>query len=195
MRSDARWCLDAIGQGIRTESTMYTVAVAVVTLPQTTLAFSLPTVNISPEPLTVSVVPASVLWSPASWSGEILPATTWLVRIMVSVALSARTLFSVSAGILANASLVGAKTVTAGAEFSVSTSPAAWTAVTSVERTGLLLAAVATGSVAMREKEPLPSFGTAEQAAPNGSLIIPELVALLVELLLVDMGDVLLGAG
>jgi hypothetical protein len=47
----------------------------------------------------------------------------------------------------------------------------------------------------MPEKEPLPSFGTAEQAAPNGSLIIPELVALLVELLLVDMGDVLLGAG
>src|SRR6476646_916942 len=135
------------------------------------LAFSLPTVNISPEPLTVSVVPASVLWSPAILSGAIFPATTWFVRILVSVALSARTLFRVSAGILANASLVGAKTVMAGAEFSVSTRPAALTAVTSVESTGLLLAAVATGSVAMPLNEPLPSFGTAVQAVPKGWLI------------------------
>ena len=31
-----------------------------------------------------------------------------------------------------------------------------------------MLAAVATGSVAMPENEPLPSAGTAEQPAPNG---------------------------
>src|SRR4029078_8473908 len=132
------------------------------------LAFSLPTVNISPEPLTVSVVPASVLWSPAILSGAIFPATTWFVRIWVSVALSARPLFRVSAGILANASLVGANTVMAGAEFSVSTRPAALTAVTSVESNGLLLASVATGSVAMPLNAPLPSFGTAVHAAPKG---------------------------
>jgi hypothetical protein len=33
----------------------------------------------------------------------------------------------------------------------------------------LLLAAVATGSVAMPAKDPLPSCGSAEQAGPNGS--------------------------
>ena len=60
---------------------MYTVALAVVTLPQTMLAFCLPTVNISPEPLTVTVVPASVVWSPAILSGAIFPATTWFVTI------------------------------------------------------------------------------------------------------------------
>src|SRR6478736_1812068 len=144
------------------------------------LAFSLPTVSISPEPLTVSVVPASVLWSPAILSGAIFPATTWFVRI----------LFSVAAGILANASFVGAKTVMAGAEFSVSTRPAALTAVTSVESTGLLLAAVATGSVAMPLNEPLPSFGTAVQAAPKGWLI-----ASVVELLDAVVGTELLVEG
>jgi len=35
-----------------------------------------------------------------------------------------------------------------------------------------LLAAVATGSVAMPEKEPFPSAGTAEQPAPNGLAIM-----------------------
>jgi hypothetical protein len=41
----------------------------------------------------------------------------------------------------------------------------------------LLLAAVATGSVAMPEKEPFPVAGTAEQAGPNGAvamLSLPE---------------------
>jgi hypothetical protein len=48
----------------------------------------------------------------------------------------------------------------------------------------------------MPEKEPLPSFGTAEQAAPNGSPIIPELVEPLLDvLLLVDMGVELLVDG
>jgi hypothetical protein len=42
------------------------------------------------------------------------------------------------------------------------------TAVTSVDRTGLLDAAVVTGSADMPEKLPLPLLGTAEQPAPNG---------------------------
>jgi hypothetical protein len=40
--------------------------------------------------------------------------------------------------------------------------------VTSVDRTGLLLAAVATGAVAMPLKEPAPLAGTAEQPGPKG---------------------------
>ncbi|GAA0276508.1 hypothetical protein GCM10009539_75400 [Cryptosporangium japonicum] len=39
---------------------------------------------------------------------------------------------------------------------------------TRVESTGLLLAAVATGSWAMPEKDPDPEAGTAEHAEPNG---------------------------
>src|SRR3954447_6956057 len=53
--------------------------------------------------------------------------------------------------------------------FSVSTRPAALTAVTRVDRAGLLLAAVATGSCDMPSNEPLPEVGTAEQPAPNGA--------------------------
>ena len=39
-----------------------------------------------------------------------------------------------------------------------------------MDSTGLLLAAVATGSDDMPSKDPLPVVGTAEQAAPNGSV-------------------------
>jgi len=46
----------------------------------------------------------------------------------------------------------------------------------------------------MPEKEPLPSFGTAEQAAPNGWPIIPEVV-LLLEVLLLVIGDELVVEG
>src|SRR5690348_6467484 len=53
----------------------------------------------------------------------------------------------------------------------VSTSPAFFTADTSVDRAGLLDAAVATGSWAMPSKEPAPLLGTDEQAGPNGSSI------------------------
>src|SRR5919204_3755141 len=88
--------------------------------------------------------------------------------MLVSVFLSVSTLFSVFGGIFLNASLVGANTVRAGAELSVSTRPAFLTAVTSVDRTGLFEAAVATGSCAMPEKLPLPLLGTAEQPAPKG---------------------------
>ncbi len=51
----------------------------------------------------------------------------------------------------------------------MSTRPAFFTAVTSVDSSGLLEAAVATGSLAMPSKLPAPSFGTEEQAGPNGS--------------------------
>src|SRR3954463_9642532 len=51
---------------------------------------------------------------------------------------------------------------------SESTRLAAVTAWTSVESTGLALAAVATGAVLMPSKLPAPSAGTCEQAAPNG---------------------------
>ena len=54
--------------------------------------------------------------------------------------------------------------------FSVSTRPAALTAVTRVDSAGLLLAAVATGSCDMPSNEPLPEVGTAAQPAPKGAL-------------------------
>ena len=71
-------------------------------------------------------------------------------------------------GILAKASLVGANTVMFWALLRVSTRPAFFTAVTRVERAGLLEAAVATGSWAMPSKERAPSLGTVAQAGPNG---------------------------
>ncbi len=58
--------------------------------------------------------------------------------------LLASTEFSVPDGILAKAELAGANTVMSGAELSVSTRPAFFTAATSVDSTGLLAAAVAT---------------------------------------------------
>ena len=73
------------------------------------------TVKVSPEPSTVSESPARVSCSPASLSGDSWPAMTWWVRILVSRALSARMPFRSFAGILANASSVGAKTVSASA--------------------------------------------------------------------------------
>ena len=77
-----------------------------------------------------------------------------------------------SAGILSNAVLIGAKIVKGPAPLSVSTSPAASTAVTSVDSRGLLLAAVAAGSSAMPSTLPSPSIGTAAQAAPVGPAAI-----------------------
>ena len=70
-------------------------------------------------------------------------------------------------GILANAALSGANTVMFDAELSVSTSPAFFTAVTSVDSTGLADAAVATGAVAMPLKLPAPDFGTDKQPEPK----------------------------
>ena len=75
----------------------------------------------------------------------------------------------VALSMAAKASLVGAKTVMSGVVLRVSPRPASVTAVTSVDRTGLLLAAVATGSLAMPPNEPAPSAGTAAQPGPNGA--------------------------
>ena len=83
----------------------------------------------------------------------------------------------VAFGTAAKASLLGAKTVMSLAELRVSPRPASVTAVTRVDSTGLLLAAVATGSVAMPENEPLPSAGTAAQPAPNGLAAMSSVVS------------------
>lgn len=88
--------------------------------------------------------------------------------MLVSISLSASTLSRSALGILAKASLVGANTVMFWALLRVSTRPAFFTAVTRVDRAGLLEAAVATGSWAMPSKEPAPSLGTVAQAGPNG---------------------------
>src|SRR6478735_1117453 len=143
----------------------YTVALAVGMLPHRTLAPS--TVMPLVSPLTVTWSLASVSWVPSIWSGLSWPAITWWVRILVSVALSLRTALRSLDGILANASSVGAKTVSASAEFSVSTRPALVTAATRVFRSGLALAAEATGAVAMPLSEPPPEVGMAEQPGPK----------------------------
>src|SRR6185436_2822313 len=74
-----------------------------------------------------------------------------------------------ASGILANASLVGANTVNGPPVLRVSPRSAAVTAATRVDRAGLLLAAVATGSCAMPSKEPSPDSGTAAQPSPSGA--------------------------
>ena len=82
------------------------------------------------------------------------------------MSLSARMALRSASGIAAKASLVGAKMVNGPSPLRVSTNPASTTAVTSVDNTGLFEAAVAAGSSAIPSKEPSPSVGTAEQAAP-----------------------------
>src|ERR687890_437541 len=89
----------------------------------------------------------------------------------VSAFLSASTWVRVSLGIFANASLVGANTVTFGALLRVSTRPAFVTAVTSVDRAGFCAAAVATGWLAMAARLPGPLAGTPAQAGPNGAVL------------------------
>ena len=58
------------------------------------------------------------------------PGTTWYLRIATSFALFSgfKRLSTVPAGSLAKAASVGAKTVNGPGPFSVSTSPAAWSA-------------------------------------------------------------------
>lgn len=68
--------------------------------------------------------------------------------------------------------MVGANTVMFFALFRVSTRPAFFTAVTSVDRAGLFDAAVATGSLAIPSKLPLPCWGTVEHAGPNGLAMV-----------------------
>src|SRR4051794_20669771 len=112
---------------------------------------------------------------------------TWWVRIEVSCGTSASTALSVSAGTAWNAGFAGARTVMSCWLFSESTRLAALTAWTSVDRAGLLLAAVATGDVAMPAKLPAPSAGTWAHAAPNGwpmAALLEEAAELLVAWLL-----------
>jgi hypothetical protein len=70
--------------------------------------------------------------------------------------------------------LSGAKTVIPLAEFSVSTRPAFSTAWTSVDSTGLLDAAVATGAADMPVKLPAPDLGTAAQPGPKSDMAAEE---------------------
>ena len=63
--------------------------------------------------------------------------------------------------------MAGANTVMFDAELSVSTRPAFFTAATSVDRTGLLEAAVATGAVDIPLKLPAPDEGTDAQPEPK----------------------------
>ncbi len=84
--------------------------------------------------------------------------------------LSASTASRSAAGILAKASLVGAKIVKGPGPFRVSTRSASPTAVTRVDSSGLLEAAVAAGSWAMPAKLPAPSFGTEAQPGPVGDI-------------------------
>src|SRR3712207_1071060 len=127
------------------------------------------TVKSSPEPSMVTSSPPRVVCVPASSSGASRPSMTWWLRIAVSCALSASTACSWSAGMASKAGFAGAITVTSWALLRVSTRLACMTAWTSVESTGLLLAAVATGSSVMPVKEPSPSAGTAAQPSPKGS--------------------------
>ena len=70
----------------------------------------------------------------------------------------------------AKASFVGAKMVNGPGPLRVSTRPAWVTAVTRVDSTGLLPAAVAAGSSAMPLKLPSPSAGTEAHAVPLGDM-------------------------
>lgn len=62
--------------GIRTESTRYTVALAVWTPPQIT-AEPPSTLSASLVPVTVTESPSTVLWVPTIWSGVSWPGMTW----------------------------------------------------------------------------------------------------------------------
>ena len=75
-----------------------------------------------------------------------LPSTTWEETVVSSSSGSPRALSRVALGRAEKASLVGANTVMPWALFRVSTRPAFFTAVTRVDRSGVLEAAVATGS-------------------------------------------------
>lgn len=68
-----RWDYDG---GIRTWSMMYTVALAVLTLPHTTIDLPL-IMNESPEPVMFIVAPLRVLCVPAKLAGVNFPGTTW----------------------------------------------------------------------------------------------------------------------
>ena len=91
----------------------------------------------------LEVAPFTVVTGPAVTSAAItFPGTTWYVSTAVSLSLFSGFSRSstVPGGSLANASFVGAKTVKGPSPESVSANPAAWTAVTSVEKSSLAAA-------------------------------------------------------
>merc|ERR1712106_740788 len=92
----------------------------------------------SPPAVATAVVPSGT-----SLALRAAPGTTWRRRTAVRASLSARRLLRASSGILAKASLVGAKTVKGLSPDKVSTSPAALTAASRVERAGVAMASSA----------------------------------------------------
>src|SRR6202453_376092 len=141
--------------GISTVSIMYTVAFAVCTPPHTKPA-SL-TLRSFPMPTTFTSAPCSVLCMPSTFAGLVCPCTTWKVRMLFNLSVFVLRSSSVAAGNLANASLVGANTVywpllrvstrlTFG--FNLPDS-----AEVKVDSSGLLDAAVATGSCAIPDTD------------------------------------------
>ena len=90
-----------------------------------------------------------------------MPSTTWYSKTSVNAAVSLSSESKVPAGKSAKASLVGANTVKLPGEDSVSTRPAACTAVTSVLRSG-----VATASSTMFD-EPVKARAGSVVARPT----------------------------
>ena len=141
----------------------------------TTFAAPPLTVSTSPSISTVRSAPFTVVNVPPSVSCWLLicSGSTWYVRIDVSASVSASTASRSAVGILANTSLTGAKIVKGPGLLSVSPRSAAVTAATSVDSSGLLLAAVAAGSSAMPSTLPSPLVGSEAHAGPVGSIVAP----------------------
>src|SRR5215831_13487560 len=104
------------------------------------------------------------------------PLTTWYFKILASSAVLLIMLISCAVSFL-KASLSGAKTVMVLAELRVPASPAFVTSAASVVVSGLWLAAVTTGSMAIPCMLPMPVAGIMPQSAPTvaaGSVIDAE---------------------
>jgi len=114
-------------------SVVITFAVPADDLIETLLPFLITSISSPPAVLTV-VVPLGI--SPAM----ILFGKTCLKRTAVNAGLSFNKPLRSSAGILSNASFVGANTVKSPGSLSVLTKSAAWTAATNVDRAGVAMA-------------------------------------------------------
>src|SRR6266702_4629329 len=90
----------------------------------------------------------------------------WYLRILASSLLPCIMLIS-PAGSFLNALLAGANTVKACMVLRSPVSPAALTSAAKDVSSGLCVAAVTTGSMAMLWKLPMPVAGTIPQSAPN----------------------------
>src|SRR5713226_2763180 len=94
------------------------------------------------------------------------PLTTWYFRILASSAMLLIMLMSCAVSFL-KAALSGAKTVMFLAALRVPVSPAFFTSAASVVISGLWLAAVTTGSVAIPCMLPIPAAGIIPQSVPT----------------------------